>query len=291
MQVQRTRHTRAYVQISNDIARHSRLSLEAVGLLTRLLSMPDGSGATVEKITEKVPNGRRSVSRAMNELVAEGFVKRAKVQDPETGQWVTITTVTDSPTDHMPTVGLPTGQVVGGSPKEKDAKRKTSLPKEPEQRPAGRDDSEGEESPAGNTTTAKAVACLGSLGSREPRLRLSLAESMRLAPLAAEWLSEGFSEAEIGKTLTKALPASVESAAALVTYRLRNLKPEAPTAAVAAPVTDLRLSCPECGVKFPLGHSGGLCRPCADIPAAKPDASRARVALSGAARVRATLSR
>jgi hypothetical protein len=58
----------------------------------------------------------------MNEPIEAGYVKRAKVQDPETGRWVTITTVTDtpesatSPADRFPTVGAATGQAVGGSP-------------------------------------------------------------------------------------------------------------------------------------------------------------------------------
>src|SRR4051794_29909942 len=97
MRVHRTRHSASYVQVPNVIARHGNLSLEAVGLLVRLLSLPDGSGATVESIAQLVPNGRRSVSKAMSELIEAGYVKRAKVQDPETGRWVTITTVTDTP--------------------------------------------------------------------------------------------------------------------------------------------------------------------------------------------------
>ncbi|GAA4942296.1 hypothetical protein GCM10023238_05190 [Streptomyces heliomycini] len=70
------------MQVHNAIARHGSLSLEAVGLLVRLLSLPDGSGATVERITAQVSNGRRSVSKAMNELIEAGYVKRAKVPGP-----------------------------------------------------------------------------------------------------------------------------------------------------------------------------------------------------------------
>ncbi|MEU2553639.1 helix-turn-helix domain-containing protein [Streptomyces sp. NPDC013313] len=110
-----------YVQVPNVIARHGNLSLEAVGLLVRLLSLPDGSGATVERIAQLVPNGRRSVQKAMAELIEAGYVHRAKLQDPETGRWVTITTVTDtpegqvSPTDR-PDGRCPEGPYVGGYP-------------------------------------------------------------------------------------------------------------------------------------------------------------------------------
>ena len=52
MRVQRTRHTRAYVQIPNEIAQSS-MSLAELGLLVRLLSLPDKSRATVETITAR----------------------------------------------------------------------------------------------------------------------------------------------------------------------------------------------------------------------------------------------
>ncbi|MFE9442460.1 hypothetical protein ACFYO2_26440 [Streptomyces sp. NPDC006602] len=276
MQVQRTRHTRAYVQIPNGIARHESLSLEAVGLLTRLLSLPDANGATVERITSKVPNGRRSVGNAMNELIHHGYVKRAKVQDPETGRWVTLTTVTDSPGDHMPTVGEPTGQAVGASPKgEKTPEEMTSLP-EPVEQPSGCTDESKQEgegssdqidtqtSGTADSVTGRAVACLGRLGRVEPQLKLSMRECMRLAPLAAQWLSDGFHEMEVIKTLTRALPEPVESAVALVSYRLKNHEPQkaAPVLSTPAVAPVQRAKCPECEVIFPLGHPGGICRNC-----------------------------
>lgn len=273
MQVQRTRHTHAYVQIPNGIARNTSLSLEARGLLTYLLSLPDANGATVERITSSVPNGRRSVSVAMNELIIHGYVKRARVQDPETGRWVTLTTVTDSPTDHMPTVGEPTLPAVGGSPKgEKDPKG-NDLPTLPEQqaadtKSAGR--GEGEKSPqnqgasaAADAVLGRAAACLSSVGRIEPMLRLSVRDSLRLAPLVAQWLTDGFQEVEVVKAITRSLPASVESAAAFISYRLKNQPEKArplPLEPKAAPVQ--REQCPECEVIFPLGHPGGICRNC-----------------------------
>ncbi|MGW0584552.1 helix-turn-helix domain-containing protein [Streptomyces sp. NPDC002920] len=264
------------MQIPNRIARHESLSLEAVGLLTRLLSLPDANGATVERITAKVPNGRRTVGNAMNELIEHGYVKRARVQDPETGRWVTLTTVTDSPGGHMPTVGEPTGQAVGGSPKgERTPEVTTSLP-EPVKQPAGCDDEskQGEEgssfqddtktSGTADAVTGRAVACLKRLERIEPALKLSMRDCMRLAPLAAQWLSDGFHEMEVIKTLTRALPEPIESAVALVSYRLKNHEPQKtapvlPTPPIA-PVQ--RAKCPECEVIFPLGHPGGVCRNC-----------------------------
>ncbi|MBT2609917.1 hypothetical protein J7I97_16955 [Streptomyces sp. ISL-87] len=304
MQVQRTRHTRAYVQIPNEIARHGSLSLEAVGLLTRLLSLPDANGATVERVTAAVPNGRRSVGNAMNELIGAGYVKRARLQDPESGRWVTVTSVTDSPTDHMPTVGLPSDQAVGGSPKGVIPKGNDLLPEaaaepdgsesEQQQQEEGEVSSlDNKPSDTADAVTGRAAACLSRLRDFEPRLRLSTKEVLRLAPLAAEWLADGLHEMEVIRELTKSLPASLESAVALCTYRLNNQKPEKPEPRVpaAAPATDERASCPDCHVKFPLGHPGGLCRPCQADSAPRVNVAAREAALSGAARVRATFSK
>ncbi|MER6102442.1 helix-turn-helix domain-containing protein [Streptomyces sp. NPDC001832] len=266
MQVQRTRHERAFVQIPNQIARHSSLSLEARGLLTYLLSLPSDNGATVEGITSRVPNGRRSVSNAMNELIAAGYVRRSRIQDPETGRWVTITTVSDSPTDHMPTVGAPTGQAVGGYPKGKDPQEKTSSPEpaqqqQPEGCEAGSNE-EGEESPQETNPHATAVSALGRLGSVEPRLKLSLSEVTRLAPKAAQWLSDGISEPQMIKALSRALPVSITSAAALVTYRLKNNRPDEEIAPAPMPEPVNASCCQQCEAPFPAGVEMDLCRRC-----------------------------
>lgn len=279
MRVQRTRHTRAYVQIPNVIAQSSTLTLEALGLLVRLLSLPDANRATVERVTACVPNGRRTVSRAMTELVEAGYVQRARLQDPETGQWVTLTSVTDQPTNHMPTVGEPTEPVLGGYPKGNDL-GKNDLPQQPDERPtdeAGDEhQEEGESSPSSNdkapgtadAVASRALVCLGKLGIHERRLRLSTGEVQRLAPLAAMWLADGFHEMEVITALKRALPARIESAAALVTYRLKNQRPEPQEAlpALERPAPALKRSeCSDCGRPFRLrGVTDELCVDCRD---------------------------
>ncbi|MFB7782095.1 hypothetical protein ACFC1D_05205 [Streptomyces vinaceus] len=306
MQVQRTRHTRAYVQIPNEIARHGTLSLEAVGLLTRLLSLPDANGATVERITSAVPNGRRVVSNAMNELITAGYVKRARLQDPESGRWVTITSVTDAPADHMPTVGLPTGQALGGSPKGVIPQGNDLLPEaapEPngcESQSEQQQAEEEEVSPLDNNkpsgtadaVTGRAAVCLSRLKDFEPRLRLTTKEVLRLAPLAAEWLADDLHEMDVIRALTKSLPVTVESAVALCTFRLNNQKPEKPEPRQPAQVflVEERAECPQCRVRFPVGHPGGVCLPCRDDNAPRVNQAAREAAAAGAARVRAALS-
>lgn len=271
MLVQRTRHTRAYVQIPNDLAQRSDMSLEALGLLVKLLSYPDRNCMTAEKIVARVTNGRRTVANALNELGDLRYYHRARVQDPETKRWVTLTAVTDIPTDHMPTVGEPTDPAVGNYPKGKDAEQKTSLPVEPEEQPEdcdGTNEGEGEESAPQRTDgalTERAVKTLHRLGIHDTRLLLSDRECARLAPLAMPWLAAGFHEMEVIRALTVGLPAEIASAAALVTFRLKNHQPERTPALkpFRAPSQSVkRERCPECEVIFPLGHPGGICRNC-----------------------------
>ncbi|MCX4400638.1 helix-turn-helix domain-containing protein [Streptomyces sp. NBC_01764] len=281
MRVQRIKHSSGYVQIPNMIARNGRLSLEAVGLLVRLLSLPDGSGATVEKVAALVPNGRRSVSNAMGELVEAGYVKRAKLQDPETGRWVTVTTVTDSPdtqvspTDRMPMVGETTGRAVGGSPigsKTKSKKDITPSPTEAEEAaPVAPESTE-----KGGEGESAFLRKIGREMSREARRileRLSLHKSLplsdreidRLAPRVVPWLREDYRGEDILRCLTGNLPEHVGSVPGLITHRLKNFTPER-----SAPVADKpsqpveRTVCEVCEAPFRIGHQGGICRPCQD---------------------------
>ncbi|MEU1034569.1 helix-turn-helix domain-containing protein [Streptomyces mirabilis] len=279
MHVQRNQHTRAYVQIPNAIARHGTLSLEAVGLLVRLLSLPDGSGATVEKVAARVPNGRRTVSKAMNELVEAGYVQRAKLQDPETGRWVTITTVSDtaepevSPTDRMPMVGETTGRAVGGSPigsKTKSKKDITPSPTEAEEAaPVAPESTE-----KGGEGESAFLRKIGREMAREGRRileRLSLHKSLpltdqeieRLTPKVLPWLQEDYRSEEILRCLTANLPERVDSVPGLITHRLKSFTPER-----TAPVADCpsqpvkRAACEVCEAPFRRVGQQGVCRPC-----------------------------
>lgn len=279
MRVHRTKLSRGFVQISNEIARHRRLSLEAVGLLVRLLSLPaEAREATVERITDRVSNGRRSVSRAMNELVSEGYVTRARVQDPETGRWVTLTSVTDTPAAQPPAVGELGSRDVGDYPKEETPQENTPSPDASEQPSGCETDSsekEGEgEAPQERNHLSAAIASLGRVGSIEPRLRLTLSEVTRLAPKAAVWLSEGVSEALMIKTLTRALPVTVQSAAALISYRLSEHTPEEQAPVIRQEPVQ-RAACQACESYFPAGVVQDICQPCAE------EMARAAAHLSG----------
>ncbi|MGW2865728.1 hypothetical protein [Streptomyces sp. NPDC001205] len=286
MRVHRNRHDRAFVVVPNAAARHERLSLTAVGLLVRLLSMPDGAKATIDTVTEQVSEGRRAVAKAFSALEDAGYLRRERGQDPETGLWGTQTHVSDLPMDHIPTVGAPRLRNVGDLPKGDKNQKKNLLPDpstedQADKAPkvdAGEDEASGEKNaqtaPA-DAETGRAATTLAHLGAIDSRLKLSTSEVLRLAPLAAEWLAEGHSTMRITAVLSARLPERVDSAAALVTYRLRNQMPAKPTPK-APPAPDTRDRCDVCRAPFPQGRRGDLCGAC------REELDRAAALLSGA---------
>ncbi|MDI9901282.1 replication protein [Rhodococcus sp. IEGM 1409] len=106
--------------LSNEVVNDTRLSFRARGVLIWLLSKPVDWRTRSESIAaQSDKDGRDAVRSAMRELADLGYLVRVKMQDPETGQWATMSTVyeipadrDDSPTPENPVVGDP----VAGSP-------------------------------------------------------------------------------------------------------------------------------------------------------------------------------
>jgi hypothetical protein len=90
--------TSNYVQIRNDVAADQRMSYRALGVLTFLLAQPPDrpiDSTSLYSVGDR--EGRDAVRTAMTELEAAGYVQRTKMQDPQTGQWSTRTTVYSQP--------------------------------------------------------------------------------------------------------------------------------------------------------------------------------------------------
>ena len=270
MRVHRNRHDRAFVVVPNQAARHKKLSLAARGLLVTLLSLPDEAKATIETITDDVEEGRQAVSKAFRQLEAAGYLRRERYQNPETGRWCTETHVSDLPTDHIPTIGEPNPRPVGDSPKGAKNQGKNFLPapstaegaetaKEEEEASGEKND----QAVPADADTGRAARVLAQLGDADRRLKLSTAEVLRLAPLAAVWLAEGHSSLKIADVLTTRLPERIDSAAALISYRLKNQMPARPQPK-RKPAPDTRDRCQVCRAPFPLGRQGTICRTCRD---------------------------
>lgn len=268
MRVHRNRHTSAFVVVPNAAARHRDLSLTARGLLVTLLSLPDGTRATIDTITDQVEEGRRAVAKAFTALESAGYLRRERGQDPETGLWGTQSHISDLPMDRIPAAGEPSARSVGDLPKGiKNRGKNLLLDPAPKRADKVSVEEEEEVSDATNgqapadAEAGRAAAALAHLGGIEPRLKLSTAEVLRLAPLAAAWLAEGHNAAKITAALIARLPEQVDSAFALVSYRLKNQMPDRP-APKPKPLPDTRDRCEVCRAPFPLGRHGDVCATC-----------------------------
>ncbi|MFD4904953.1 hypothetical protein [Kitasatospora purpeofusca] len=269
MQIQRTRHDREFTVLPNAILQAPDLSLAARGLLGLLLSQRDQTDETVRSLTEDVREGQRRVTGAMAELRDSGYVVCTKIQNAA-GRWSTHVAVFDRPQTEGPKNGTPSpgGQrcrSFGANPEVKN--REKNLPPTPveevEAAPAaevegGREDSHQEQEQA----TAEAVAVLARVGQADRRLRLGVPETLRLAPLAAQWVARGATEAEIRDALTSGLPAQIRSAGHVIEWRLTHKMPPVPAPVV--PVVPL-VECGQCKDPLPRGQQAGICGPCAGV--------------------------
>ncbi|MGW1866143.1 helix-turn-helix domain-containing protein [Streptomyces mauvecolor] len=282
MRINRSARTRYFTVLGNEVLRDRRLSFTARGLLAYLLSLPDGAREDVRTLADKNPGlGRRGVSKALDELVEYGYYIRRTVRDDGSGQVRTETYVFDSPqADCAAPLPTPAG------PGEAETGKAGAFPKgnkNPEEEPthpvpatatavpqAGRVEggAPAETTPAPvSEATGRGAAMLSRLASIEPRLALSAADTLALAPLAARWLENGVSELEARSLLTAGLPAAVHSARALLMDRLvRKLPAPRTRRDAAAPATPL-VECAECRDPLPRGQQTGICSVCAGAAA------------------------
>lgn len=122
-----------FTVLSNNTIRDSQLSFRAVGVLTHILSLKDGSPISAEELALAHTEGRDAVAAALKELTKAGYYRTTKRQGPD-GRWVTEVEVGSerglltepgfsgpgdggSPTPGKPTSGKPTsGAPTSGEP-------------------------------------------------------------------------------------------------------------------------------------------------------------------------------
>ncbi|MFF4605748.1 helix-turn-helix domain-containing protein [Streptomyces sp. NPDC001339] len=278
MRINRSARTRYFTVLGNEVLRDRRLSFTARGLLAYLVSLPDGAREDVRTLADKNPGvGRRGVAKALDELVEYGYYVRRTVRDEGSGQVRTETHVYDTPqADGGAPLPAPAGTgeaeagKAGASPKE--SKNPEQEPTHPAPGPTGAEPSGGRAEGTAPTETTLAPmseatergsALLSRLGSVEPKLALSSADALALAPLAARWLEAGVSELEARSLLADGLPPVVHSARALVADRLvRKLPAPRSWRDAAAPAAPL-VECAECRDPLPRGQQTGICAVCA----------------------------
>ncbi|MFF2081741.1 hypothetical protein ACFVXG_44095 [Kitasatospora sp. NPDC058162] len=271
MQIHRSAHARAFTVLPNGLLQDRRLSYTARGLLSDLLSRPDGWREDGRHMADSSPQGRGAVRRALNELKEAGYYRVETVRMPD-GTLRTDVHVYDTP--QRP-----------ASPS-----ARSSDPGEPEagppDSPVVKDPGEVPTLPAQLTRadeqTRRAVAALFRAIRPEPRLRLGEAEAQQLAPLVAQWLERGSTATELAHALLPGLPSPLHSPVAILRDRLQRKLP---------PVQAPQFRPAECAKCHDPVPRPGICRSCAGLGGARTLAigTGAAATPGGAARARAAL--
>ncbi|MFE3161760.1 helix-turn-helix domain-containing protein [Streptomyces sp. NPDC059224] len=247
-----SRHTSHFVVIGNHLAQHSTLSALAIGLGVHIQSLPKGAQVDIKSLAIRFPEGRNRIAAALNELEAEGYLRRERERIAD-GRIITRTVSCNQPAHRArrpETVARP------GTPRK--PARKKALPPVP--RPAC-------PSPA---LVQKAVDILSDLRRHDSRLLLSAADTEHLAPGVAAWLERDVTATAVRHALTADLPAEpLIRPAAFVAHRLTDRLPAPPPfrAPDPPPATPTRMhNCEGCDRGF-RSPAPGLCRDCrSDLP-------------------------
>lgn len=87
----RRSHKRNFTTLGNEVVDDVRLSYEALGLLTYLLSRPDDWEIHVAQLTSRIKAGRDKVYRIVGELQKAGYLAHERVRDDGVitgGRWI-----------------------------------------------------------------------------------------------------------------------------------------------------------------------------------------------------------
>ncbi|MEW9555242.1 hypothetical protein [Nonomuraea sp. NPDC050783] len=287
-----------FTTFSNAMLQRHDLSFVALGILTFLLSLPDGADMTVAKLEKLRKEGKTVVRAAVAELRAAGYYIKEDVQSPN-GRLTGVNAVYDipqvTPTAEIPPVDLPpVGEAPGGlsavNPLKETLEKETPTLPPVAETPASEPVSATEapkggraERPTDKTDTnhpitgensrhhdspgrrgqgdelAAVLPLFGKLRQADGRLTFSRAEMGKLAPLVAAWRERGALDVSIIEAVTAGLPQSIHSPAALVADRLRRKLPETRSTPLVGPVLSRLVECSECGRP---GRIAGVCGDC-----------------------------
>ncbi|MDH6122875.1 hypothetical protein [Kitasatospora sp. GAS204B] len=304
MRVHRSAHARNFTVLPNSMLQWRRLSYTARGLLADLLSRPDGWREDGRHMADTSPQGRAAIRKALKELTDAGFYRVEKIRMPD-GTIRSEAHVYDTPQLSVPGVPHPApGKATTGAadaPPVKSRYQEPTLPAEQADQPSagieaanapnGREESHDlvqQPQVAPDKQLREAVATLFRVIRPEPRLRLGEAEALGLAPLVAQWLERGSTPGDLAQALLLGLPTTVQSATAVLGYRLQHKMP--PAHAPEQPAAARYAECGKCHDPVP---QPGICRACAGLgtptiavgggaPATSAGATRARTALLAA---------
>jgi len=81
MAILRKHNRKSYTVIDNDVFRDNELSNKALGMLCRMLSLPDGWEFSVRGLSKLSNDGVDGVMSQLNELEKRGYLKRRQIRD------------------------------------------------------------------------------------------------------------------------------------------------------------------------------------------------------------------
>jgi hypothetical protein len=265
MQVQRSATRADSVVIPNGTARDHGISFTARGILAYVLSLTDGRSVSIKGLAAESSEGQRRIAAALRELEAAGYLTRSRVRGANgrvTSRvvWSDLREVPAAGAEPQvaPDLAYPGPGDSGLNPL--GGKDKTSPPTPltvvtSESAPEGREGGE----------MTRSQTFLASLGQADPKLHLGQGDIRELSPLVDQWFGLGADERLVRVTLTAGLPGQISHPAGLLRKRLVEKMPTVPLAAPVRPAQSLGHECPEC--QRPTA-SVGLCKPCAETPAA-----------------------
>ena len=108
MPVIRVNKTKCYTVMANYHFRDKNLSLKAKGLLSMMLSLPNGWGYSVEGLAKLSSDGRASVMAALKELEKFHYLKRSQARDNSGKLGEAIYDIFEQPWSEKPTTVKPT---------------------------------------------------------------------------------------------------------------------------------------------------------------------------------------
>lgn len=108
MPVIRVNKTKDYTVMANYHFRDKNLSLKAKGLLSMMLSLPDGWGYSVDGLTKLSADGRDSVMATLKELEKFHYLKRSRVRDEAGKLGESIYDIYEHPLTEKPKLENPT---------------------------------------------------------------------------------------------------------------------------------------------------------------------------------------
>ncbi|MFD8786228.1 helix-turn-helix domain-containing protein [Kitasatospora sp. NPDC059599] len=264
MQIHRIpKHAPGYTILDNGhVVRKHSLSWAARGLLSYLLSLPDGAREDIRTLAAKSVEGRATVSRALRELETAGHYIRRTLRDPVTGQVRTVVSVHEVPVTTGKAVHavppLPVSPAAGApGPGAVGAGKAGSPSKEPK----GEEMEEPSVLPSRRSTAG--MALLLDLGRREPRMALAGKPLSDQAARVEGLLAGGWTREALTGILAAPLPERVtHSVGAILAGRLAKV----PSVPAAPSTTDgpRRHECPGwdgmCG--RPVAGAGRRCGRC-----------------------------